>query len=319
MGFTLIELMAVLSILSVMMGIGLGFLGRGSTDFELAQSIVRDHVRLAALTAQSRGAPTDVLLLRQEGRVPQMRARVLSPVGAWHFERDERWLSDQLEPELGGEREPAGRFGAAMRPDAAAKRPVLKVVAGDKPLFDLRQGFALRLELRCETRAPCVVAELGRALVLACDGDLVPELRVTLADPGRRQGPTRTARGQRGLPVGRWVTVDAIHDGQHARILVDGVAEAEIDARGEPYRTGGDAFVVSPANSAVPGLIDEVQLFAYELSEIVDLPDGAVIKGFDGDVLRFNARGEPEHQPTILIQVGDESVERRVAPGGILQ
>lgn len=316
-GFTLIELLAVMSILSVLMGLGVGFMLRRGSPIEQSVAIVRDQVRLAAVSAKSRSAPTEVLLLRpDEGRI-QLQVRGLEPVGAWHLEPGELPLSEQVRGDVAGDPAP-GRFGVALRCKEGGKTPVLRVPTLGRPVWDLRDGFLLRIDLKLDERRAATIASLGRALLLGLDQEAVPELRAVTAAASGDQGTTRAMKARHPLPVRRWVTLDAIYDGSELRLLVDGRLVASEPLRGAPFQRDTDTFEISPGQAPVPGLVDEIQLWAYALGEPVELPPNVTLQGLDQG-LRFLPTGETEAPCLITVKSGDVTDRYRVAPGGVLQ
>jgi prepilin-type N-terminal cleavage/methylation domain-containing protein len=315
-GFTLVELLAVLSVLTVLMGVGVGFMLRKGSPMEQTVAIVRDQVRLAAVSAKSRSAPTEVLLVKGDGDRVQLRVRGLEPIAAWHCEPGERPFHEQVRGDILGSHA-SGRFGMALRPDLEARTALMRVPTAGRPMWDLRDGFLLRLDVRLDARAACTLAQLGRAFVLSLDGDATPEVKVALRS-GATQGPVKSVRARAVLALRRWVTIDVIHDGSTLELVVDGRSMGQVEARGAPFQRDGDFFEVSPANSGVPGLLDEIQLWAYALAEPVDLPAGTALEGFDGGV-RFLPTGEPEAVCEVTIKAGEQTERYRIAPGGVLQ
>lgn len=314
-GFTLIELLAVMSVLTVLMGLGIGFMTRRASPIEQATAVLRDQVRLAAVTAKSRLAPTEVLLIRTDGRA-QLRVRGLEPIAAWHCEPGERQFNEQVRGDVSGDHVP-GRFGMALRPDPDARLAVLRVPTLDRPAWDLHDGFLLRLDLRLDQRHACTVAQLGRAFTLVLDDDGTPEVRLALA-AGKQQGRTCTAKGASPLPLRRWTTLDVVCDGRVLELMIDGRSVASVAAEGAPFQRESDTFEVSPGQAKVPGLVDEIQLWAYVLGEPVDVPIGTEMKGLD-DGLRFSPMGEPETVTEVTLVNGEQTERYRVAPGGVLQ
>jgi len=74
-GLTLLELLVVAGILSVLMGLGVGFLRR-SDGLPEAKSAIVGMLRMAALDARTRALPTEVLLEPgQDGSRPFAPAR----------------------------------------------------------------------------------------------------------------------------------------------------------------------------------------------------------------------------------------------------
>jgi len=314
-GFTLIELLAVMSIVTVLMGLGIGFMLRRGSPLEQATAVLRDQVRLAAVTAKSRQAPTEVRLLTADGR-QQLRVRGLEPVAAWHCEPGERPLDEQVRGTVVGEHVP-GRFGMALRQGDDPRVGILRVPTLGRSVWDLGDGFLLRLDLRLDERRGCTVAQLARAFVLELDDDGTPEVRVTLAS-GKQQGATRKAKAQVPLPLRTWTTVDVVFDGSSLELWNDGRQVAATDAAGSPFQRESDAFEVSPGQAAVPGLVDEIQLWAYVLADPVDLPPGTELKGLDAGV-RFAPTGEPEHPCEVSLVSGEQTERYLIAPGGVLQ
>ena len=148
-------------------------------------------------------------------------------------------------------------------------------------------------------------------------GDGAPEVRLALGD-ATKQGPVRTVRSPSPLPLRRWVTLDVVHDGTALHLAVDGRVVGQVDALGGPLQRDGDVFEVSPGNAALSGLVDEIQLWAYQLADPVDLPSGAEITGLEGG-LRFLPTGEPETVCEVTLKTGEQTERHRVAPGGVLQ
>lgn len=317
-GFTLLELIAVIGLITILMGFGVGFLQRGSNNLSVSLAIVRDQIRLAANTAKSEGQPTEVhVAAGGDGGGVSMHVRVLTPIGFWHFEPGERWINSALRPQLTGEEEPGGRFGFARRSDPESRGSLMTVAAGENEFF-LDQGFALRLELKLERRREMEVARLGRAFELRLDGDLLPQGRVTLTDSGDRPGAVVTVRGARPLRLGSWVTLELVHDGRAVALVVDGQEQARAAANGAPFQQPADVFEVSLSAAPVLGLVDEVQLLAYERSELQTLPDDVELVGLQGPV-RFGRRGELLAPARFALVQGEEVVGRFVAPGGVLR
>lgn len=318
-GFTLIELMAVLAILSVLMGLGVGFLTRRGSNMDLATAIVRDQVRFASVSAKSRGAPTELLVVGgEDGAAPSLRVRGLEPVGTWHAERDERQVHEALRGEVRGTYEP-GRFGSALRFDPGTRSAILRVPTQGRSLWTLADGFLLRLDLKLDERVGATVVQLGRTFTLTIDAEGHPELRLALTgQQGASQGNVKILRGARILPLFEWLTLEVVHDGQHVSLLVDGVEAARSEAVGAPFQRESDSFEVSPPAAPVAGLVDEIQLWAYTLADPVDLPLGVALPDTPTS-MRFLAGGSPLEPYVITLQIADQTEAFVVTPGGVLQ
>ncbi len=326
-GFTLIELMAVLAILSVLMGLGVGFLTRRGSSMDLATAIVRDQVRFAAVSAKTRGAPTELLVVGgAEGAAPALRVRGLEPVGTWHAERGERQVQDALRGEVRGTYEP-GRFGDALRFDPGTRSAILRVPTQGRPVWTLTDGFLLRLDLRLEEREGATVAQLGRAFTLAIDGEGHAELRLALSSSGQAgsgqrgatgQGNVKTLRTARTLPLLKWLTLEVVHDGQHVALVVDGEEAARTAAEGAPFQRADDWFEISPPAAPIAGLVDEIQLWAYTLADAVDLPIGVSLADTPMS-MRFLPGGAPLEPYVVTLKTDDQVEAFVVTPGGVLQ
>lgn len=314
------ELMTVMALVATLAGLGIGLLGVGSNDMDLAWTMLQDQLRLAQDTAFHQGRPTEVRFeQRRSGIVVQ--PRVLAAVGQWHLEPDEDYYAG-LRPELGGTPVVQGRYGQALRTDLENGKTLFAVSSQGRARFDLVHGFALRLETLLEARVRATVARFGEAFRLELDDRLVPSATVTLADPGPRAGRRVTVTGARPLQLFQWTQLELIHDGYRLLLVVDGVTVAAQPARGECYQRPADVLEVSPAETPLHGLVDEIRLLAYELGEAQELPHNIELRGFQGPV-GFDSRGKlraPATPGTVIELVLDgESQRRSLAPGGVLE
>jgi prepilin-type N-terminal cleavage/methylation domain-containing protein len=323
-GFTLLELITVLGVIAVLSGIGIGFLSKSENDLEIAIAVVRDKIRLAHETARNTGRPTSVELFQRHDAETQelvgqyLSAKVLATVGQWHLEPGERAFAG-LDPELIGYPEKNGRYGHGMRPDPEKGGTMFAIHTKGEARFNMRHGFAFKIELFLESREKCVVAQLGPTFVLELDEDLAPIASMFLADPGSRRGPqVRIDTQDSELPLRRWVSVELVHDGRVFRLLVDGEEVGSKSAMGESFQDRqGNLFEVSPDGS-VPGIIDEIQLLAYHSDEQAELPALVEIKGLEKPI-DYDRRGKLTRPVTLEFTLGDQKLKKSVAPGGVLQ
>ncbi|MCA8956318.1 MAG: prepilin-type N-terminal cleavage/methylation domain-containing protein [Planctomycetes bacterium] len=317
-GFTLLELIAVMGVIAILAGIGIGFLSKTDNRADVAWTVLRDKVRLAHETARRTGRPTAVELLRGENTLA-VRAKVLSPVGQWHLEPDERGFAG-LEATVTGKYDESGRFGQCVRPDPEKDDTLVSVSTKGRERFRLTDGFALRIELWPEERRKCIVAVFGRTFELGLDAELAPRAQLTLAGDG--VGPGRrvdVAAAGHPLPLRRWSSLELRHDGRTLQLLIDGAAVASAEARGEVFRDPqATEFTVSPRGSQIPGKVDEIQLLAYEHDESVTLPRDTEIHGWKAPI-EFDAHGALRAPAVIELSLGEARMRRRVAPGGVLE
>lgn len=317
-GFTLLEMLVVMTLIGVLMGMGIGFLRRKGDALDVALAAVRDQVRIAALTARTRHLPSEVVIDEGQGRRPIVRARVLEPVGHWHMEADPRDdESAGLPSAVAGLVEP-GRFGMARRFDPEREVGLLLVEAGDRPVFDLRDGFALRVDLKLDARESAIVARFGTSLEVRLDDDLVPSAKLVVTEGGGRADGSTTLQGTRALAIGRWQTLQVVHDGRRFALLVDDAEIASEAVRLPILQTDRDVFEVSPADAPVPGLVDEVMVMAYAFAEPIDLPPGVRITA-DPAVVRFDRQGDLVEPVDVVLAIDEDERRHHVGPGGIVE
>ncbi|MHC4078566.1 MAG: prepilin-type N-terminal cleavage/methylation domain-containing protein [Planctomycetota bacterium] len=319
-GFTLMELMTVMALIAILAGLGIGFLGAGTNDMEIAWATIQDQLRLAHETARNSGRPTEVRFTQTDGPL-MVQARVLAPVGHWHLEPNEDYYAG-LRPELSGTPVENGRYGWAMRADLEEGKTVFAVATQGRARFDLVHGFGLRLEVKLEERVRTIVARFGQAFRIELDDQLVPSATLTLADPGPRPGRRITITGTQPLRLFQWTQLELIHDGQRLLLVVDGLEVARQSARGECYQLRGDLLEVSPGETPLHGLVDEIRLLAYELGEPQNLPPQVALRGFQGPI-GFDRRGQLRAPATIgtviELELDDATEKRSLAPGGVLK
>jgi prepilin-type N-terminal cleavage/methylation domain-containing protein len=315
-GFTLIELVVVMGLLSVLMGLGIGFLQRRDTSVDQVLGILRAELRGAALTARAHEVPTAVIVTDSKPDAPgYVRSRTLVPLASWHLEPGEIFSNPALRPELGGVDEPAGRYGHARRPDFDAQGALFSVPAGSSR-FPLEDGFVLRLDLKLEAALPMVVLRLGEGVRLELDADLVPELRLVPSVGGRR-GPGIVLRGTRPAPLHRWFTLEVLHTGQELVLSLDG-ARTRQDVSSPLHQLPSDLLEISPEEGPIAGVVDEIALFAYELSEPQILPSEVEVLGLDGPLV-FGRLGRLSEPVSFELRSGDELGRYTVETGGVVR
>src|SRR5262245_20014324 len=124
-GFTLLELLVVMGVISVLFGIAIGFLGR--TDPQMvADSMISGETRAAQMTARAEGLPTEVWIRPGlDGMPATVQARLLQPVLTFHLEPGEDVLAESLRPTLHGDDVAQGRFGPGRRSKEGERVPLL--------------------------------------------------------------------------------------------------------------------------------------------------------------------------------------------------
>lgn len=318
-GFTLLEMLVVVGVLSVLLGMGVGFLRRGGGERGAAVSAIAGQLRAASSAARSRGLPTEVRITPSLDDLPAtVQSLELLPVTVVHFEPRERPLDASLAPTLGGDDEPRGRFGHGRR-TAGDQRSALLRIPVDRKARDLRGGFVFRFDVKLEAREACTLLRLGRSLELGIDTTGLLRGRMMQRDVDGSGGAAAVLAAPVPLPTGRWLTIELVHDGATFWCAVDGRTVATADARSGLYQQDGDMLELSPAESPVAGVVDELQWFAYVWNEPVRLPVGIDVTKLVA--IRFDATGEAVAPPAIGLAIAQEesTEELKVGMGGTLQ
>ncbi|MBL9078619.1 MAG: prepilin-type N-terminal cleavage/methylation domain-containing protein [Planctomycetes bacterium] len=302
-GFTLLELLVVIGVISVLLGISIGFLGKTDPE-QIARSILAGETRAAQMTARAEGVATEVWVRPGvDGQAGTVQARLLQPAATFHLEPGDRFLDEVMRPQLAGEDVPAGRFGHGRRSldgeRAALLRWPLRPAA-----VDLRDGFVLRVDLRLERRRSCTVARFGQTGEVLLDDELRPRLRLRL----RSAAGGTTLCGievPQALPLRTWCTLEAACDGQRAWLAVDGQELGSAVADGGLVQEDDTALELSPVEATVPGTVDEVRLSVFAFAPAQDLP----IELQPQKVYRlgFDTRGEPMSNPTVEFVAPEEA------------
>lgn len=268
-GFTLLELLVVMGLLSVLTGMAVGVLGRRDPHM-IAASTIGGACRAAQVTARSQGVPTEVWLRPGVDNQPaSVQTLLLRPVAVFGFEPGQASYDEALVPMLGGEDVPSGRFGHARSSGGNTKSSLLRWPVTPS-VMDLRDGFVCRLDLFLTSRTRATILRLPPAIELLVDEDLKPTMRLRLRADG---GPSLAAVvSDVPLPLQRWCTVDVCCNGRLAWLQVDGreVANAPVD--GAPLQEPDGVFEIGPAETPLPGLVDEVRWFVYEMGPPQTLP-----------------------------------------------
>lgn len=295
-GYTLLELMVVIVLISGLAGIGLAMLTRTGNDLETATSLVRDFARLARSHARFYRAPARVVLdpppkeKAAEDELRSIEVMALQPVVEWNFEGGRASGSRGFGGDLGGAViDDGGRFGMGLFPDADEGRSGLTLDVRTLAAFDLREGFLVRCDVKLDERAAGTVLRLGEAFELQIDLAGRARGEVTLARQAGQAGRRIVLQGARRIPLRTWVKLELSVDGQRARLLHDFLEEASEPVRELCYRDPEAQFVISDGGRPVRGAIDTVEVFAFqtvasqELPEFVEIPSGPPVLHFDAE------------------------------------
>ena len=297
-GFTLLELLTVIGIISVLMGIGLGYLGKADPEL-VAQTILRGERRAAQMTARSEGVPTEVWVRPGIDNQPAaVQSRLLDPVVSFQFEPNQPFLDQRLRPALAGEEVAAGRFGAARRPHEDDRLPLLRWPL--PPLLaDLRDGFVMRVDVFLEERQGCVLMDMPPMLEVRLDDQLRPDARLRVVD-GQGQAQRKSLQAKLSVPLRRWSTVEVGYDGRSFWLEVDGRDFARVLAEGLPEQKQGMTLDISPVEAPIAGIVAEVRLLAFAFAPAQYLP--MELQPTETFRFTYDKRGEPVGVPVVTYE-----------------
>jgi prepilin-type N-terminal cleavage/methylation domain-containing protein len=302
-GFTLLEMLVVMGVISVLLGLSVGFLGR-TDPRRVAESILGAELRAAQQTARAEGVPTEVLVRPGVDNQPgSVQSRLLRPVVTFHMEPRQAYEDEELQPVLLGEDVAGGRFGHARRAPADGKSSLLKWPAPPH-LIDLREGFVVRLDLWLDQRSTVTVLRLPPAVELLLDADGKPRARLRLRGSGGDGNVLAVVGSELPLPLRQWLTIDVGCDGRQAWLSIDGIQAGFAVAEGTPVQEADATFEVVPADGTFDGMVDEVRWFVYQLAPPQTLPAQCQIDGTYR--FTFDARGEAIERPEVRLGLPEE-------------
>jgi len=300
-GFTLIELLLTMALIAVVLGVGLGFFARFDLGDRVAVALVQDALRSAHNFSLARSAPAAVRIDAKEGR---MRAEGMLVVGTWHFEEEPVRGAFGIEGSmLGGRLVDDGFQGKALSFVGEPPRSRVEIPVQLDPSFNPREGLALRCALR--TRGPQggsgggegggAVLALGESLGLETTSSGVVRAWIAAEVTDERGDLRRGGRIPVESPPGalvrdRWSVVEVQYDRRALRLFVDGVLAAEAEETAPVWKLQGP-LVLSPANAAWPGAIDNLAVSVVSAREETLLPKGAAFAAGTPREVRFAAGG----------------------------
>ena len=295
-GFTLLEMLVVIGVLSVLMGMSIGYLQR-TDPTAIGNAVLAGELRAAQLTARAEGAPTEVWLRPgKDAEASTVQARLLVPAVAFRFEPNAGALDETLVAELSGEVVPNGRFGHARRSRPGDKQALLRWPTPPSVL-DLSDGFVVRCDVFLEQRARAALLRMQPAFDLQLEDDLRLVARFRLRGPGGEGTVLASVKSTLALPLRQWCTVDLGCDGSTVWLSLDGRELAREVAAGSPLQELASVFEMSPPEAPLAGVIDEVRWFVYAFSPAQLMPIELQFRA--AYRFGFDARGEATERPTV--------------------
>ncbi|MFH0947193.1 MAG: LamG-like jellyroll fold domain-containing protein [Planctomycetota bacterium] len=319
-GFTLLELLAVLTLFSILMGIGVGAFRKVSLGRAMAVSQVKDALRAARLFAieQSSGARVEI-----DPEANTIQACGFVSTGNWHFEDEvsRGWptnavlLGDATLIEDGA----IGRglrFGAEVAGQADLGRSVS---------FDSDRGIQVELFVRLRQDSAGTVIQKGDAFRLGLTDSRTLACRMRVREghmPGTAVAGVLSLETEDRVPWGRWVRIGMTYDGTVLSLLIDGRARKSVK-NPEPLFAEPDpaaTLLLGASNAHLTCDVDEVRLSSIVVREAPPLPDGVTFSA--SGTIYFDARGrlDPAYhtKPLTVTLVHDEQRRNREIVVGLL-
>ena len=292
-GVTLLELLIVISLISLLLGAGVGVLARLDVGKRAAHGMVQSVVRSASTSALARQASARVSLDTAGGTI---NASGMKVIGTWHFEGETLSGAFDIDGTLfGAVLIDDGYIGNGISFSGTSRAAYAEFPVHKDPAFDLGQGFAIDCAVRLEERGSGQLFDLGGAIGLEWSGQglLQAWFRPELTDENGR-----TVRGGRVLvqapagvlDLGRWHRVHVSYDRTELVIAVDGniIARGEADAPVWPLE--GPMIVGDPRRS-FPGSLDTLVVAGVVATETVELPENVTFGPESVQEIRFAPGG----------------------------
>jgi prepilin-type N-terminal cleavage/methylation domain-containing protein len=310
-GFTLLELLTVLALLSMLMGIGVGAFRKLNPGRAMAVAQVKDALRSARLFAIEQSVTSRVDLDATDNVIA---ASGIVAVGDWHFETEDGkgWPTPAVFD--GGARIIAdGAIGNCVEfpgDDPGTAR------LGRGPAFDFDAGLRLEAFVRLGEDSAGKILSKGNAFALSIGHDRTLAGVVMLSARIVGENPEALiVESTDRLPVGRWVRLGMTYDGRTLTLWRDGVEVASKDdqeKRGLVPDTAAEILVGS-AKPAFVGAVDEVKLGSFVTQRAPPLPQGVRLAA--GGAVWFDDRGRLDprfhSKPVTISLVYDEDTRTR--------
>ena len=278
-GMTLVELLLVISLLSLILGTGLGLFASLNPGRRAALGSVASVLRSAHNSAIARGAPARVRFDEATGGFAAEAQRV---IGTWHFEDETLAGAFGIDGAAigldAGFVVDEGYQGRALSFRGQPKGARVEMQVQRDPAWSLAEGFRIDCAVRLEEPRGANLLDVGRSVALAVTSTgsvqaaFVPEALGELgrAVPGE---PLILRSGEGELALGRWARVRAVYDRRRFELFVDGVQVAGWDEEVAVWPLEGP-LVLSGGSVPFAGSIDNLAVSAVVRDEPQKLPEG---------------------------------------------
>jgi prepilin-type N-terminal cleavage/methylation domain-containing protein len=298
-GFTLIEVLVVLSLMGVLMGIGIGLIQRIGAGNLLIQTTNALASLLASARSQSHGNDSSYVLVEADPRgETQLRSFRSRQVFHWSCEDFERASAPQIISKTGNV--DIATDGIASGEGNHIVFSGGNVSLGNAPWLQLVDGFSFKCRLKPDagsSRASARLFEKGQAIAVSLlrgEGgrwDVDSTIRLLADEEGEGAGPCQLKTGFRdgaevpewGGPIlsGRWQDVHIAYDRNTFAIWVNGRLRAVRTDRRNRMRPDtelpfliGDGFFGGFDSLLLGGIFEEDE-DKYEVNPLVSWIDAA--------------------------------------------
>lgn len=299
-------MLIVLSMISVLLGIGLGVFSNLDKNLggEIALEKLKSFLRLARNSAIRNGSPSYVILNSEKGSITGSGATI---VGQWHLEDAEGAVGGKLSPS-GGEFLPNGRFGGSLEFPSAGF-----LMTESHPRFDPRGGFSVEMYLKPTERRPMILFDMEGSyrLTLLEDGSLMAEVELSNGDLVSLDNPDVI------LPLGRWSRVGLMKNSVNVSILFDGLEVESAPVDGHLGYILNTPLSMGAEKGPIRGAIDEIRLYSLATQETFKLPENVSLVG-PNQIVSFDRGGRLNasvHAGPTWVELRSETKEYRVEVG----
>lgn len=275
-GFTLMEVLVVLLLMSMLMGIGVGAFSKVGGGPELARSQIREAIRTTRHHALRERAQAVVLLEPEANSVTGVGWKL---VGCWHFENA-----------AGGE---STGFPVAAAADASQIAPggvignCLDLTLESNPSITIPAvaslntptGVSIELFVRLLGPGERYLAGKGEFynLVVSEDGLLSARFKVRAADEGRLAAVEdyEIVADDYVVPLGEWVKVALHFNGFTCSLAAEGIVREEevFQKRKQIFTDQTTPIVVGNEKDPFDGYVDELRISVAVAGEKMILPE----------------------------------------------
>ncbi len=318
-GFTLIEMLVVMLIISVLFGMSVATLQRLGTGpaMDVAEREVRAGLARVRTAAREQSALAEIIF--EPGDPSVIRTRTTRDAGSWHFDVDGN------DRGLGGRNNRAKIFGASLVEGGSVRR-CLAFGGGDEvrcePLYayEPQRGFDLSMDVRPDDGGAGVVGSFGDVFTFEVGED--GELMASLLVEGNGE-PISFETEKDVVAPEQWCRVRLTFDGIEARLFAHGVLEAvkSVVTEQQPgprrLRQPERADRLKFGSKTWKGRIDEVIYRTVEEEESEQLANGEpVFFDHKGPVhVRFDSEGRLDprvHEQEVVVKLKGEDGGARV-------